>query len=200
MENYWIAFYQYPKFYLNISYGEFDEILDLWDNIGQSCGWWYPFENIVLVSDHPLEIHKNIQGQLHADGKPALLFRDGYCLWMLNGVAVPRDYVLTPAEKMNADLILKEKNAQVKMELIKKIGYERILKDLHADKLDTWREYELLKIERNIDVEPIVLVKMACPSTGAFYALRVPPQTKTCREGVMWINHGVDPGNFLVET
>lgn len=34
--------------------------------------------------------------------------------------------------------------------------------------------------------EPIVAVHVTCPSTGREYMLRVPPATKTAREGVAW--------------
>jgi hypothetical protein len=33
-----------------------------------------------------------------------------------------KDYILTPAEKLDPKLILKEKNAEVRAQLIKKIG------------------------------------------------------------------------------
>jgi hypothetical protein len=34
--------------------------------------------------------------------------------------------------------------------------------------------------------EPVVAVAVRCPSTGSEYMLRVPPTTKTAREGVAW--------------
>lgn len=36
------------------------------------------------------------------------------------------------------------------------------------------------------DDEPIVAVKVQCPSTGQIYFLRVPPAIKTCRAAVAW--------------
>ena len=199
MDMYWVAFYQYPYKYLGIDYGEEQSMLNDWDNLGRSCSWWYPFENIVFISDRPQEINKNTRGQLHADLKPALLFRDGYCLWMLNGISMPKEIVLTPAEELNSKILINNKNAEVRREIIKKIGYSRILKDLKAKNLDSWREYELYRID-NVDVEPINLLKMICPSTGSFYALRVPPDITKANEAAKWVNNGVAPEEFLVET
>lgn len=34
--------------------------------------------------------------------------------------------------------------------------------------------------------EPVVAVEVVCPSTGEDYLLRVPPETRTCREAVAW--------------
>jgi hypothetical protein len=64
----------------------------------------------------------NEKNQLHSYTQPALSFKDGYSLWYSNGVRMEKDYILTPAEKLDPKLILKEKNAEVRAQLIKKIG------------------------------------------------------------------------------
>jgi hypothetical protein len=56
--------------------------------------------------------------------------------------------------------------------------------------------YELVKLKQSIDVEPYVMVKMTCPSTGLLHAHRVPPSMTSAREAITWINHGVDPESF----
>lgn len=86
------------------------------------------------------------------------------------------------------------------MLLIQIIGYEKILDELAAIKLDYWREYELLKIEQNLDLEPVVLLKMTCPSTNKINVLRVPPKIKSAREAITWINWRIDPEEFSLET
>mgnify|MGYP001616111630 CR=1 FL=1 len=48
---------------------------------------------------------------------------------------------------------------------------------------------ELLRVRRpkgSINVNPIVAVRVTCPSTGHVYLLRVPPETVTCQEAVAW--------------
>ncbi|ABA19654.1 conserved hypothetical protein [Trichormus variabilis ATCC 29413] len=57
-----------------------------------------------------------------------------------------------------------------------------------------------MQIDNSIDVEPIYLLKMTCPSTGFIHVLRVPPQTKSAREAIRWINWGTDPETFFVQT
>jgi hypothetical protein len=66
--------------------------------------------------------------------------------------------------------------------------------------LDTWREYTLLKIDNQVDVEPICLLKMVCPSTGYIHILRVPPNMLSAREAIRWVNWEVDPEDFSVQT
>jgi hypothetical protein len=58
----------------------------------------------------------------------------------------------------------------------------------------------LLKIVRNIDVKPIHLLKMTCPSTNHVHALRVPPNLQTAREAIRWVNWDIDPEEFSIQT
>jgi hypothetical protein len=70
---------------------------------------------------------------------------------------------------------------------------------LAAEQIDSWQEYALLKIDK-ADVEPIYLLKMTCPSTGFIHALRVPPNLTSAREAIRWVNGGIDPEEFSVQT
>jgi leucine-rich repeat protein SHOC2 len=77
---------------------------------------------------------------------------------------------------------------------------DRICQELDAIDLDTWREYTLLKIEVNIEDEPMVLLKMTCPSTGHIHILRVPPEMASAEAAITWVNHGIHPDEFSVQT
>lgn len=48
--------------------------------------------------------------------------------------------------------------------------------------------------------QPAHLLKMTCPSTGHVHALRVPPHIRSAHEAACWINHGIDPTTFAIET
>jgi hypothetical protein len=94
---------------------------------------------------------------------------------------------------------LEEENAEVRRLLIQVIGYDRICTQLQATQLDSEQEYTLLRID-DADVEPIYLLKMTCPSTGFIHALRVPPIIRSAREAIRWVNWGIDPLEFAVQT
>jgi hypothetical protein len=49
-------------------------------------------------------------------------------------------------------------------------------------------------------MESIRLLKMTCPSTGHIYVMRVPPDQGSAREAIRWINGGIDPQDFAVQT
>ena len=48
--------------------------------------------------------------------------------------------------------------------------------------------------------EPLVLLKMTCPSTGHIHLLRVPPEMTSAEEAITWVNHGIHPDEFAVQT
>ena len=157
----------------------------------------YPLEDFCIISEKPTSI-KMRNSVLHNETGPAISYADGLSIYALNGVKVPREIVDTSAENLDPTLLIKESNAEIRREIIKKIGMSRILQKLEAKKLDSWMEYELYRME-NIDIEPVQVLKMRCPSTGAFHAHRVPPEIKSAREGIKWINHGIDKEEFLAE-
>jgi len=82
--------------------------------------------------------------------------------------------------------------------------------ELQTSELDSWKEYTLLQINeyveklqpssRNQLSEPMYLLKMLCPSTGHVHALRVPPNMKSAREAICWVNWGIDPEEFSAQT
>jgi hypothetical protein len=41
---------------------------------------------------------------------------------------------------------------------------------------------------------------MACPSTGFIHALHGLPDMKSAREAICWVNWGIDPEEFAIQT
>ncbi|MEA5503197.1 hypothetical protein VB735_08765 [Halotia wernerae UHCC 0503] len=97
-------------------------------------------------------------------------------------------------------MVTYRKNAELRRILIQGIGYARICQELKAIELNNWHEYTLLKIDAEVDEESIYLFKMTCPSTKFIHVLRVPPEMKSAREAIRWVNWGIDPEDFAVQT
>ncbi len=125
------------------------------------------------------------------------------------GIYLPRRY-WTKLSEWKADWLRDETNAELRRRLIQQIGYERICQELAAIQLDSWREYTLLKIDgverfrdwrRGRDIrQPMVLLKMTCPSTGHIHVLRVPPEMTSAEAAITWVNHGIHPDKFVIQT
>ncbi|MHC5725683.1 MAG: DUF6745 domain-containing protein [Nostoc sp.] len=169
-------------------------------SLSRFCGWISPFEKICIVCDRPTKLSFDNQNRLHAEGEPAIQFIDGYSLYSYHGVTLPEKYGKIHPQQWQAEWLLSEENAELRRVLIEGIGYARICEQLQAIELDTWAEYTLLKIDQSIDIEPIYLLKMTCPSTSFIHALRVPPNMNSAREAIRWINWDVDPEEFAVQT
>jgi hypothetical protein len=194
MDLYWICYYQYPSKFLGIDYKALQSILNLWDDIGHSCGWWYPYENICFISDRPKEIHKNERGQLHKDVSPALLFRDSYCLWMLNGVEVPQYLVETNESNLDIEFYKKQTNADIKAQFVLKYGIQRMLslgtKICDAkDNDNKWyvdSEYELYNMGSIFNRERAIFLKMKNLTTGIYHFEGVAPECNTIEDALKY--------------
>jgi leucine-rich repeat protein SHOC2 len=111
-------------------------------------------------------------------------------------VNLPRQYWIKFSE-WQPMWILFERNSEVIRTLVEHVGYEKICEKLLAYPVNTWREYTLLEINFG---EPIKLLKMACPSTAHVHILRVPPQMTSAEDAITWVNHGIHPDRFSVQT
>ena len=166
----------------------------------KNCSWIAPFEKTCLVFDRPTKLFFDSENRFHREGEAAIQFADGYGIYVYQGVRLPAKYGAVHPNLWKSTWLLEEQNAELKRVLIQGIGYDRICTELQAIELDSWREYTLLIIDNDVDVEPIYLLKMTCPSTGYIHALRVPPTMRSAREAISWANWGVDPEEFSTET
>ena len=163
---------------------------------GLFCFWMTQTKVMVLIS--PVMRIQN--DQLHADGQPAVQWSDSECYYFWRGTQIPQKYGAVLSLDWRSQWLLEEPNAELRRVLIQGIGYDRIVQELEAVELDTWREYSLLMIYVDIDLEPIHLLKMTCPSTNHIHVLRVPPGLTSAREAIIWCNWEIDPEDFSVES
>ncbi len=157
--------------------------------------YWIAEKEIICICRPVLTLKGE---RLHNENGPAVEWSNKEKYYFLNGVQVSENIVTTKAEELDPLLLIKEQNAEVRREIIRKVGVSRLLQKLNAQKLDSWREYELYNID-NIDIEPVHILKMTCPSTKIFYSLRIPPEIKKAYEAITWINNGIKPEEFLIE-
>ncbi|KAI9133366.1 hypothetical protein ON05_008635 [Acaryochloris sp. CCMEE 5410] len=169
-------------------------------SLSTHCGLILPFEQMCVVFDRPIECHADPEGRFHYEGGAALQFADGYRSYQFHGVQIPERYGTVHPHVWKADWLIHEQNAELRRVLIQGIGYDRLCQELQAESLNTWREYTLLRIAPAIDVEPIYLLKMTCPSTGYIHATRVPPSIQSAREAIRWVNWDTDPEEFAQES
>lgn len=172
---------------------------EILQSVAINCGILFTFEKMVILCERPTKLSFDHQSFLHAEAEPAIEFADEFKMYAYHGVRLPEKYRIH-SQQWQAQWFLEEDNAELRRVLIQGIGYSRICQELQAVELDSWQEYTLLKIDLDVDVEPIYLLKMICPSTSYIHALRVPPNMTSAREAICWVNWGVDPEEFSVQT
>ncbi len=166
-------------------------------NFGEST---IQYKKMVIICERPIQISLDREYRLHAEGKPAIQFADGYSLYSYHGITLPEKYGKVHPTRWQSKWLLKEDNAALRQVLIQGIGYGRICQELQAVELDNWQAYTLLKIDSTVDVEPVYLLKMICPSSGRIHILRVPPDTTSAKEAIIWVNWGINPFDFAEQT
>jgi hypothetical protein len=100
---------------------------------------------------------------------------------------MPKEYVETPWDKLDPKLIIKETNAEVRRELVRKIGIERVVEKLGAKVLDKKGDYELIMLDiGDNNLRPYL--KMKNPSIGVYHIEGVQPGCKTVDDALNFRN------------
>ncbi len=197
----WAISGSHVDFCIEVLKCEYDlKIWELFNNFLKNCGQVYVYENIAIACDRPRILSFDNSYRLHAEATPAIQFADGFSVYAYHGVRLPENYGKLHPHQWQPEWLLSENNAELRRVLIQGIGYARICQELQATELDTWKEYTLLKIDSQVDVEDIYLLKMTCPSTEFIHVLRVPPGIKSAREAIRWVNWGTDPEDFATQS
>lgn len=115
--------------------------------LDECCGWVFPYEGFCFVCDRPIKISVDSQDYLHAEGKPAIEFTDGYSLYAYHGVTLPEEYGILHPHQWQAQWLLEEEKLDLRRVLIKGTSYPRIFLQLQAAELGVWQEYVLSKTE-----------------------------------------------------
>jgi hypothetical protein len=144
-----------------------------------------------LVSRRPLQTKiKNMT--LHCEDGPAIEWRDGSKLFYLNGVMVSEKIVMTPADTLDPRHVIGTKNAEVRKEIIRKIGIDTVISAFKGNVIDTWGEYKLIRLDIPDIFFNVHYLRMTNPSTGGLHFEGVPPHVKTCTDALSWRVGGLE--------
>ena len=194
----WLSFYSFFQNECNL---DCSKVSGLWDCV-DNCGWFIPFKNIVIISPKPYQIKTIINERgdhiLHADGEPAVAYCEDFKIYAHKGVRIPQKLGAIHSSKWDPKWFIKETNVEIKRVIAEAVGYERLFDSLNAKKIDSYREYELYRAE-SVDIEPMHILTMTCPSTNKKHFGRVPPEILKARDAATWRNHGIDPDSFILE-
>jgi len=149
------------------------------------CGWWWPFQGAVILTEKPTTLHRDARNRLHCETGPAVAYSDGWGVWALHGVRVQQGDIEKP---LDVARIRDEKNAEIRRVLVDRYGAAKYMQDVGAKRVHHDRFGELYRVEMPGD-EPIEMVKVqnSTPEPDGSvksYWLRVKPGAKTAHEAV----------------
>ena len=185
-----------------------------WEQCAIEGGFRWMHEEFCIVSDFPEVLKVDEQNRPHCDDGPSHRWRDGWELYYIHGVVVPRQVVVAP-ESLTIAQVRKEENAEVRRIMIERMGWDKFcseakLKVIHTDTLEAhfpalpvsetvhanmravtgYRKgkevAELLESEefKDFDDRSLKFVRVTDPSTGERYTLRVWPENKRAYEAI----------------
>jgi hypothetical protein len=190
-DSYWVAFYDYFTRIGIINHSNFNKYLAY-----MKAGAFYSIflEGFAIVCERPEYISRDSEGRLHAENKPAVLWKDGYAQYFWHGVSVSQKLIETPEQITKEDL-QNETNAERRRAMMEKLGekfYE--LLDVQEASRDfvgvgPYVQEAVLyrtKVKDTVANEHIQYVQVKCHSTGRKYMLCVPPDITDPLTAVAW--------------
>ena len=176
------------------------ELVDILITLTTSAGWWWPFDDVAVLSERPHAIHTepaphspDNQRRLHHPDRPAVQFIDGTGVYVLHGTVVP-DWVITDP---TVERIGRERNIEIRRTAIERIGWDHyidaaglILRDQSADPANTDHPLRLYSTPRawrtNAQLLVVVNGSLERDGTRRRYGLQVPGWIPTALDAAGW--------------
>ncbi|WP_414542175.1 DUF6745 domain-containing protein [Nostoc sp. CCY0012] len=151
----------------------------------------------VNLTTLPPGLHVTNWIELAGSGITNLPAGHGFVLYW-RGVRVT-DEIAFASHTLTGQEILNIENVELRRVLIERLGYETFLQQvggLIRDRdQDTGGERQLVSIPLEDD-EPLMVLKVTCPSTGHIHVLRVPPYMRNCHQAAAWIAGFNNPDEY----
>jgi hypothetical protein len=174
-----------------------DAALDAWADLTE-CGYWFPFEGLCFVSEKPVQIRIDGQGNLHNESGPSMLFGDGYYLWNFHGTTVPREVIEHP-ELITAKACLEEENAEARRVMCERMGWPRFVEEANLKLVhecpdpgnppNVLRLYDTPELILDTPVRLLLCTNGTPKPNGEVpqYGITVPQEISVADEAAAWI-------------
>jgi hypothetical protein len=180
------------------------ESLDGITKLTKSCGWWWPYKDLCILTERPVSVKRDNRGRLHNEKGMVVRYADNWGFYAWHGVIVPDDVIMLK-EPITIERIAAERNIEVRRVLIERFGLDDYLKNgkvikIHKDNCGTlWR----MDVEGDEPIMVVQVVNSTAEPDGIFkeYFLRVPPNIVRAKQAVAW-TFGLTEDEYvpLVET
>lgn len=188
-----LAYYDYMTSVLGV---EGTAVLEGHKRVASSSGWWWPFDEAVILTERPVEIHRDDENRLHSETGMAISYPDGWGLYSWHGILVPGS-LIDPG--WTSEQILTEENAEIRRAAVEKVGWEEFVTDAGLieacepapDPGNPGQTLHLYELPEQLFEEP---VKLLLCTNGSFdrdgtrrrFGLTVPAHVQTPVQAAAW--------------
>ena len=102
----WLAFY---SAFLEFGVEECKKLIPLME-MAKCSGWFYPMDEVCILTPNPVHLSLDDQGRLHNDSRKAIEYPDGWGLYYIHGVAVDEKIVYPEITKSNGGNVVERVN------------------------------------------------------------------------------------------
>ena len=106
----------------------------------------------VTVDDYGTISWYNEKGQRHREDGPSIEYADGFKVFSWHGIRMPEKYIMTPSDKINPEEALSETNAEIRMAVIQKCGFQHFKKHLPTKTISQGHNCDLLEFKLGNDM------------------------------------------------
>ena len=188
----WLSFYDF----FGKEAGLEDEVKDLKNHmiLAGHCGWWWPYENACMLSEIPISLSMDANGNLSNMNGPAVEYSDGFSVYCIDGINVPEWVITTPASEIDPKEILKIENVDSRRVAIKKIGIQKMITKIGAKTIDSKEftiggKYVLLSIDYTGSNR--IYLQMKNPSIDDTHVEAVHPDCQTVDQALGFRRYGM---------
>lgn len=123
----WLCYYSYFEEVVGMQLEKLNGLFQA----AHHCGWFWPFENAVILTEKPTVIRMR-GGYIHAEGAAAIEYPGNFNVYAYDGIRLPEKYGRLDPTEWQVDWLLKERDAEVREALNQGIGHERLLQELEG--------------------------------------------------------------------
>ena len=190
---YWLAHWKFCKEELGLqSEADPNDAID----VAVSAGWWWPYEEAVIMTERPCLLKLDDQGRLHSTTSAAIQYPDGWGVWEVRGVRIPQEWIEKP-ETLTPEVCLTWPNVEQRRVAVTLIGWEKLLAGL-SNKITVDKDQDpqigtLFQVDLP-EAPNSRFLQVRC-GTGRDFVLPVPQEMTTALEANAW-TYSMKPSDY----
>jgi hypothetical protein len=102
--------------------------------VGESLTWWWPFEEICLISERYSDLHLDDNFMLHNSSGAAVRYPGDWGIYSYHGILVPA-WLITEPERITPQIVLQQQDPMLRGVMLELYAESRFSKDTGIDVL-----------------------------------------------------------------